>query len=164
MRRKDREIVDKDELVKIIDRYKILRLAMQSERGLYILPLNYGYHYGDKRLSLYFHSARSGRKIDILKENGSVCFEIDGAHELITDATPCKYSSAYESIIGYGDVVFLQNYDEKSAALNFIMQHQAGRQFQFPENAVEGTAVCRLDVSSFTGKHHLPYGYSENKL
>lgn len=164
MRRSDREITDKDELIKIIDKYKVFRLAMQSERGVYILPLNYGYSYENKRLCLYFHSARSGRKIEILKENGSVCFEIDGAHELITDEAPCKYSSTYESIIGYGDVVFLQSYEEKSVALNFIMQHQAERQFRFPENAVEGTAVCRIDVSSFTGKRHMPYAYSENKL
>lgn len=164
MRRSDREITDKEELIKIIDRYKVIRIAMQSDRGLYIIPLNYGYAFQDRRLVFYFHSARSGRKIDIMKENGEICFEIDGSHALIADVVPCKYSSTYESIIGYGHVEFLDNLSEKAYALNILMKHQAGKEFQYPESALESTMVGRINVSSFTGKRHMPAAFAAEHM
>lgn len=154
MRRSDREITDKDELITLIEKYKVLRLAMCAERGLYIVPMNYGYEIQDRRLVLYLHSARTGRKIDILKESGEICFEMDGEHELITAENPCKYSNTYESLVGYGTVEFLEGFEAKSYALNQIMKHQAGREFRFTESSVEGTAVFRINVTALSGKRH----------
>lgn len=159
MRRSDREITDKDELVKLVDKFKVVRLAMCAERGLYIVPMNYGYEVEDKRLILYAHSARAGRKIDILKENNEICFEMDGEYELITALTPCKYSNTYESLIGYGTVEFLEGFDAKSYALNKIMKHQSGREFSFTESSVDGTAVFRINVTVLSGKRHSRESY-----
>ena len=44
----------------------------------YIVPLNYGYEYADGELTFYFHSAKEGRKLEILKKNPTVCLELDG--------------------------------------------------------------------------------------
>lgn len=43
MRRKDREITDKNEIMDIIDRSKVIRIAFTGEEYPYVLPFNFGY-------------------------------------------------------------------------------------------------------------------------
>jgi nitroimidazol reductase NimA-like FMN-containing flavoprotein (pyridoxamine 5'-phosphate oxidase superfamily) len=101
MRRKEKEIVDINEKLKIIAKCKVCRLAMADDNQPYIIPLNFGYAYENDILILYFHGAYEGMKIDILKKNDKVCFEIDCNHALIEATEPSKYSFAFESIIGF---------------------------------------------------------------
>ena len=71
MRRKDKEIKDKEVIESIIKRATVCRIALSENNVPYIVPLSFGY----KDNCLYFHSAPEGRKIDIIKQNNNVCFE-----------------------------------------------------------------------------------------
>lgn len=77
-----------------------MRLAMVDNDRPYVVPLNYGYTYENGTLTLYFHCAAEGRKIDILKTNSDVCFEMDGEHKLIEGKIDCAYGYSFESVIG----------------------------------------------------------------
>ena len=77
MRRKDREIIDIEQIRDIIEKCKVCRLAMQDEEGLYLVPLNFGYEFEKESLALYFHSAKEGRKLRAIQKNSKVCFEMD---------------------------------------------------------------------------------------
>lgn len=68
MRRKDREVTCEADKLAILDECKVCRVALQDEQGLYIVPMNFGYQYESDRLTLYFHSAKSGRKITALQK------------------------------------------------------------------------------------------------
>lgn len=61
MRRKDREVKDFDEIISILDKCKVLHLAMISEGKPYSVPVNFGYivrkEDGTKKLSVYIHGA-----------------------------------------------------------------------------------------------------------
>jgi nitroimidazol reductase NimA-like FMN-containing flavoprotein (pyridoxamine 5'-phosphate oxidase superfamily) len=155
MRRTDRELTDDLEKIGIIGKSKVCRLGL-SENGVpYIVPLNFGYEYAGGVLSLYFHSAPAGKKIGILKQKGTVCFEVDGGHEIIEGVdVACRYGYAYESVIGFGEVEFITDKAEKIRALNVLMQHQTGKdmEFAYEDPQLEGVAVFKLAVSSFTGK------------
>ena len=83
-----------EEQLAILDQCKVCRVALQDKQGLYLVPLNFGYQYEDGHLILYFHSAKSGRKIDALQENSAVAFEMDCAHRLIEAENPCQYGYA----------------------------------------------------------------------
>jgi nitroimidazol reductase NimA-like FMN-containing flavoprotein (pyridoxamine 5'-phosphate oxidase superfamily) len=122
----------------------------------YLVPLNFGYEYRDGVLLLYFHGAAEGRKIDILKKGGPVCFEMDGAHRLIPNPQGCGYSFGYESIIGKGTVEFIEDRAEKIRALNLLLRHQSGEDRDFPIDgrAVENTAVFRLQATDWSAKKH----------
>ena len=61
------------------------RIAMIDNAQAYIVPMNFGYDFQGETLSLYFHCANEGRKIDILRVSKDVCFEMDCAHKLIAD-------------------------------------------------------------------------------
>lgn len=154
MRRKDREVTDINELMKIIDQCKVCRIAMEDKDGLYIVPMNYGYSYKDNQLVLFFHSAKEGRKITALKDNSDVCIEMDCEHRLITGDEACQYSYSFKSIIGNGEAVFIDDVEEKKTALSILMKHQSGKDFSFDDRMVKGVAVFKIVVHSFTGKYH----------
>jgi nitroimidazol reductase NimA-like FMN-containing flavoprotein (pyridoxamine 5'-phosphate oxidase superfamily) len=59
----------------------------------------------------------------------------------------------YQSVIGFGKAVFVENEDEKRKALNIIMRQYTDRLFQFPKNMLKATAVIKVEIESVTGKH-----------
>lgn len=114
MRRKDREITDICAILELVSECKVCRLAMTDGGVPYIVPLNYGYEYADGALTFYFHSAKEGRKLEILKKNPAVCLELDGRGELVEAANPCAYGYTFASVIGTGNVEFIEYTEEKN--------------------------------------------------
>jgi nitroimidazol reductase NimA-like FMN-containing flavoprotein (pyridoxamine 5'-phosphate oxidase superfamily) len=154
MRRADREVTDTAEKLRIIGQCRVCRLAMSEDNRPYVVPLNFGYEYSNTVLTLYFHGALEGRKIGILKKNNHVCFEMDGEHELTPGENDCGYGFNFASVIGFGTLEFIEDRDEKSRALGFLMKHQTGedREFVFDDAHLKATMVCRVRVEEFTGK------------
>ena len=70
MRRKEKEIQDKSEIIKILKITKYLTIAMCKDKVPYLVTLTHGYD--SKKNVIYFHCAKKGKKIDILKENNVV--------------------------------------------------------------------------------------------
>jgi nitroimidazol reductase NimA-like FMN-containing flavoprotein (pyridoxamine 5'-phosphate oxidase superfamily) len=154
MRRKDKEITDTDEKLEIIAKCKICRLGLSENNYPYIVPLNYGFSHDDGKLTLYFHSAMEGKKIDILQKNNNVCFEIDCDTKLIEGEAPCNYSYEFKSIIGFGKIILLDTKDEKINGLNHLMKQQTGKdiKYDFNDNELKNVIVFKMAVEEFTGK------------
>lgn len=155
MRRKEREITKSSEIIKILDACKIVRIAMIDNDRPYLVPLNYGYRFNEGELTLTFHSAKAGRKIDILMSNPHVCFEMDCDHALIEGNVACDFGFAFSSIIGTGEVTFLRDPTEKREALLALMKTQTGRDdFSFSEKHVDVVAVFQIVTRDFSAKHN----------
>jgi nitroimidazol reductase NimA-like FMN-containing flavoprotein (pyridoxamine 5'-phosphate oxidase superfamily) len=154
MRRTDREITDVTEKLKIIDGCKVCRVGMALDNLPYVVPLNFGYEYADDTLTLYFHGAREGKKLDILRQNPNVCVEMDARHRLVEGDIACEYSFAFESVIAFGTAEFLETAEDKSRALKVLMQHQTGKDIQwgFDKRHLDAVSVFKVTVSSFSGK------------
>ena len=91
MRRKDREITHIRTILDLVSECKVCRLAMTDGGVPYIVPLNYGYEYADGALTFYFHSAKEGRKLEILKKNPTVCLEAGAS--LLKPRTPAPMAT-----------------------------------------------------------------------
>jgi nitroimidazol reductase NimA-like FMN-containing flavoprotein (pyridoxamine 5'-phosphate oxidase superfamily) len=154
MRRKKREITEINDKIAVIDKCKVCRLGLSENNLPYVIPLNYGYAYENEKLTLYFHSAPEGRKIDIIKKNNNACFEIDCDTGLIEGSKPCEYSYEFKSIIGFGKIIFLETDREKSNGLGFLMRHQTGKEMEchFSEDELKSVCVFKMEVNEFTGK------------
>ena len=160
MRRIDREITDKSEIIKIIDKCGVCRIALSQNNIPYIVPMNFGYEYDNytSRLMLYFHCAKEGRKLDIIKENSTVCFECDCSHRLMSGEKAHNFSMEYESVIGDGNIVIVGDAetDEKYKALGLIMKKYAPEKtFEFSETDINSVTILKLTVSGFTGKRNI---------
>lgn len=154
MRRKDREVTDINDLLSIVEECRICHLGLIDDKGMYIVPLNYGYEYINQRLNLYFHSAHVGRKIDAIINNPNVCIEMDCDHRLIEGEKACDYSFGFKSIIGNGKASIVSDYNEKLKGLSLLMKHETQREFEFDEKMVNQVSVIKVEVIEFTGKYH----------
>ena len=73
MRRKDREVTNIIEILQIIEKAKVLHLALFDADYPYIVPLHYGYEYTEGILIFYMHCAKEGHKLDLIRSNPNVC-------------------------------------------------------------------------------------------
>lgn len=153
MRRKDRQITDIETIRAILDKAKVLHLAMIDGERPYVVPMNYGYVLADGRLTLYLHSAKEGRKLDVLSQNNAVAFVLETDVVPVSGGDiPCKYGAAYASVMGEGTAAILTDPAEKLAALSILMRTQTGRAFAFTTEMTASVAVIQVDVESFTAK------------
>lgn len=157
MQRKDRQIHDPMEMISILQRCQVMRLAMLHHEKPYIVPLNYGFSYENNRFRFYFHSSSQGAKMDCLRENGrDIGFEVDHYIETVTNDISCKWSAHFESLIGLGDITWIDDSAEKIDALNLIMAHYGFEGTpSYQDKMLEKTTVFCLTATEITGKHSL---------
>jgi uncharacterized protein len=152
MRRKDRQIKDTAEIMDILRKADVCRIAMSDANVPYIVTMNFGLR-KNGAASLYFHSACEGKKIDILKKNNLVCFQADIEHEFLLHTTSCGCSMRYKSVVGMGRMTFVTDPAEKIEALQAIMAHYTKKQdHTFREELIERTTIMRLDIEEISGK------------
>lgn len=147
LRRKDKEIIDSGEIEEVIKKAIVCRLGLVDRDEAYIVPVNFGY----ERNAIYFHSALEGRKIELIKKNNKVCFEIDtdvGVEK--TDRSNC--SVTYRSVIGTGRAYILETDEEKLRGLKVIMRQCAGGEYAFSEERLDSVLVVEIKIESITGK------------
>lgn len=150
MRRSDRAITDPAELESILREAVVCRMGLCDGEVPYVVPMNYGYRDG----RVFLHSATEGRKIEILRKNPNVCLEFEKDVELIPAEAACSFSMKYRSVIASGKAVFLEDVEEKAQGLNVIMAQYTGKEFDFPQQALERIVVIRVDLEECSGKHN----------
>ncbi|HAN76792.1 MAG TPA: pyridoxamine 5'-phosphate oxidase family protein [Bacteroidales bacterium] len=149
MRRSEREIKDNTILEKILKHANICRIAFSVRDTPYIVPLNYGYYNG----KLYIHSAKAGKKIDLIKANPYVCFEIEYGYQVITAEKACGWTAQYASIIGYGEFKIVTAFADKLIALKYLMaQFDAKQSFTFNEKSINEVLILELTIKEMSGK------------
>lgn len=155
MRRKEKRITDPERIETVFKKGIICRLALIDDGEPYIVPLNYGYRNG----TLYFHSATEGRKVNILRKNPHVAFEIETDVELASAGDACGWGCRFRSLMGTGTVEFLDDPADRREALTILMEHQTGRGgWSFPDAMLAKTLCFRLVPDSVSGKFS---GYGE---
>jgi len=152
MRRKDREVNDIKVITGILDMCKTASVAMVDHDVPYVIPLSYGYEIKDGVLILYFHCAKEGRKMDILKRDNRVCFTVFNEGEPLYAETPCNFGYHYSSIIGNGVVEFIENSADKRDALSKMFAHQSGKDAEFTEAQADSVCVFKITAKDYTGK------------
>ena len=153
MTKREYEITDEAQIRRILDSAKVLRLGIAVDNVPYIYPMNYGYTMEDGKLSLYLHSAVKGDKLDLLRKNPNVCFELDCDHVPFEGKIACQCGLAYSAISGRGRAVLVEDVEEKMEAMSVLMKTQTGKDLQFNERLVSIVAVIRLDVTGFSAKY-----------
>ncbi len=153
MRRSDREIKELAEIVQMMERCEVCRLAFHDGEYPYIVPLNYGVQCENGRVTLYFHGAAEGKKCELMKKDNHVAFEMDGAHRLVVKPEACSSTIMYESVVGRGRLESVPE-EEKEQALRILMRHYCKEEFSLSKTAVSKTDVWKLTVEEVTGKAH----------
>lgn len=94
MRRKKQKLTEK-QCIDILKRAKTATLALHGDDGYpYSVPVNYVYLDG----KIYFHGAKSGHKIDAIKNNPKVSISIIDQEDVIEE----ELTTYFRSIILFG--------------------------------------------------------------
>lgn len=150
MRRNDREITDRAEIDAIIYSSKVMNLALVDHGLPFQVPVFYAYD----GTALYFHSALSGSKIRIMKQNNTVCFAISVDQGFIPSDQACDFEAQHRTVIGLGKAVFVTDPAEKTRILDQIVALFSEQKFTYPPENLQRTAVIRIDIESIKGKKH----------
>ncbi len=150
MRRDEREITDKAEIDEILRAAKVMYLALADGDMPFVVPVFYAWD----GAALYFHSAKAGTKIDIIKKNPKVCFAISTEQGVVESDIICNFEAKHRTVIGFGQALFIEAEPEKIAALDLIVARFSDKAWQYPAENLRATRVLRIDVTDIKGKKH----------
>ena len=149
MRRDDKEITSRYEIDEIIHGAQVCHLGLAVDGEPYVVPISFGYDGS----AVYFHTAREGRKIEMIASNARVCVEFERNVELVKSETKaCKWTFSYESVIAYGDIEELSRTNDRTYGLNPIMMQYSGREWRFDEPVLATTRIWRVVLREISGK------------
>ena len=153
MTKRELQITDEGKIKAILDAAKVLHLGLAVDNEPYVVPMNYGYSLEDGRLVIYLHSALQGKKLDMIRANPKVFFELDTDRVPFEGEKPCQYGLSYSSVMGRGRAQIVEDVEEKKKAMSLLMKTQTEKDFTFEDRLVSIVAVIRIDVTEYTAKH-----------
>lgn len=153
---------DKEFIESVIRQSDICYVGLADTDGTpYVLPMNFGYRDG----CLYLHSAQEGRSISILERNPKVCITFCTDHQLVYQhpEVACSYRMRSKSVIAWGHVVFEEDFDKKTEALDLIMKQYSDKQFRYSDPAVRNVKIWVVRLDQITCKEFgAPHGKKIN--
>lgn len=155
MRRSEKEIKDKAVIVDVLHRCHIGRLGTIGKDGYpMVKPLNFAYHDG----KIYFHTAKQGEKVEDIKRDCRVCFEVDLPIAYVkAKSNPCEADYLYRSVIIKGRAKIIDDMEEKLYALKCLMEkHQPGGGYgEYTKEKLDKVGIVRIDIEEMRGKEDL---------
>ncbi len=152
MRNKKKEITDINVINNILNQANICRIALSHDNKPYIVPVNFAY----KDNTIYIHSAKNGQKIEMIQKNNVVCFEVDIESEVLLTSNPCDCTTKYQSVIGYGKALLIDDKGKKQEALDIIVnkyyKKTDGKSFEYRDNCLNRTRIIKIEIESMSGK------------
>lgn len=149
MRRK-RQLLSREEGEAILGKGSSGVLALSGDDGYpYAVPLSYVYSDG----KLYFHSAKSGHKIDAVKREEKASFCVIDEDNIVPD----EYTTYFRSVIAFGRIHILTDEGEKRRAIELLARkYHPGDTDEHRDNVIERefTPACILEmcIEHLTGK------------
>ena len=174
MRRKDREVTDFSKIISVIDECHIIRLGFCDGDFPYIVPVNFAYQVctngeedktiglNDKngkeneKITFFIHGAKSGRKADLIKQNGFCSFEMDSSHMLEVIPLKKDITMRYKCVMGKAKITTLEGEEKLIAMHAMVDRYEETKNFDWNRAALPNTLVCRLEVLELTCKINRP--------
>jgi nitroimidazol reductase NimA-like FMN-containing flavoprotein (pyridoxamine 5'-phosphate oxidase superfamily) len=153
MTKREQQVTDEKQIQEILAQGKVLHLGLSVNDEPYVVPMNYGHVFEGEKLVLYLHSALQGKKLDMLRTNPKVFFDITCNLLPFEGVKPCQYGLSYSSLMGKGVACVVEDPQEKLVAMKALMKTQTGKDFEFEPRWLDIVAVVRIDVAEFTAKH-----------
>ncbi len=147
--RRFKQQLDEAEVTRILKDNTSGVLALVDGNGYpYAVPLSYVYADG----KIYFHSAKTGHKIDAVKNCKKASFCVIDKD----DVQPEEYTTYYKSVIAFGSVEIVEDAEEALSAIKILgdkyyPSHDAELQNEIEKNK-DLFAIIKFEIEHATGK------------
>ena len=151
LRRKEKEIKEKEEIIQILECTKYISVAMCRNDEPYLVTLSHGY---DKEQNcIYFHCAQEGKKIDYLRENNKVWGQALIDKGYVQGTCDHLFTTAQFKV----RVNFVEDYVEKRHALEVMIRALEDEpakviKKQLTKKSITGVQIGRIDIEYMCGK------------
>lgn len=155
MRRSDREVRGLDQIYDILSRCDTVTLGLNGEGEPYLVPMTFAPAIEDGHIVIYFHSAKGGRKWEILNRDPRVGIEGHLYYKVVRTENG-GITAKYESVIGTGNACPVTEKADKIAAFRLMTEHY--RESGFPAESCKGLPHCevfKVVLDEVSGKHNL---------
>jgi nitroimidazol reductase NimA-like FMN-containing flavoprotein (pyridoxamine 5'-phosphate oxidase superfamily) len=155
------EIQSKHKMIEFLNEQPVGRVASLDESGYpQVIPMNFVYHDG----AVYMHSHPFGEKLDNIRRNPNVGFEVDQHICFLpsyffhpTDAS--QADTLYISVVIKGKAELVHGNEEKALALNALMEkyQKEGRYEALVANmpSVHEVAIIKVIPRDIRGKYKI---------
>jgi len=151
IRRKEKAIESKEEMIAILEKSKYITIAMCQDNVPYLVTLSHGYD--RKKNCIYFHCAREGKKVDILTKQNTIWGQAIEDHGYAVGACDHLYATTQFK----GKVTFIEEVKEKEDALRIMINSlephpQSVIEEQLTEKSIQRVHIGRIDIDCMSGK------------
>lgn len=124
-------------------------LALLGDNGYpYAVPISYVYTDG----KLYFHSAKTGHKVDAIRQHDKASFCVIAAD----DIHPSEFTTYFRSVIAFGKIQIIESEDERMHAASLLgVRYNPGDDAGLQKELEKGLShmlILQLDIEHLTGK------------
>jgi len=148
VRRKEKAMTTKADMEALIGESRVCHVGLCDNGHPYVVPLHFGYIDG----TIYLHAAPEGRKLTVMAENPSVCIVFDICDGVIPADKACGWSTAYRSVMAFGEAELVTDPAEKQKGLGAIVSQYGGDPDSMGPRSIDATTVIRVRVRELTGK------------
>lgn len=144
-------ITEQPEMFQVIKKCDVCYVSMVDQNNMpYVVPFNFGVKDG----FIYLHSSPKGKKTDILRQNNNVCIAFSTDHQLKyqNETVGCSYAMRYRSVLVYGQIEFIEKWEDKIEAMNIVMRQYTEREFTFNAPAIREVCAYKVVITEMTGK------------
>lgn len=151
--RRNRQLLSDRENIEILERGTSGVLALSGDDEYpYAVPISYVYDHS----RIYFHSAKSGHKIDAIRKCSKASFCVIDRDEIV----PEKYTTYFRSVIAFGKIRILEDEGEiREAIEKLAVRYYPGDSManRNREIAREWEPLCmfELSIEHMTGKESI---------
>ncbi len=151
--RRFKQALSKEECEKILSESSSGILAVSGDDGYpYTVPMSYFYENG----KIYFHSAKSGHKIDAIRSDPKVSFCVVTVYE----PQPEKFSGDFRSVVAFGKARIIEDDKEKWQIMDIITKKYAPLASQTDIDAkidvrFKAVSIIVMDIEHLSGKESM---------
>lgn len=146
--RRSKQLMQHDKNISVLERNTNGVLACLGDEDYpYAVPLNYVY----MENKIYFHSAKSGHKVDAIINNPKVSFAVIDQDQIVSE----EFTSYFRSVIAFGTARIVEG-EEYSVAFRALVEKYSSTEPEERKKAeLEGCTrayIVAIDIEHMTGK------------
>ena len=147
--RRFKQKLNKEEIEEILQRNTAGTLALLGDDGYpYSVPISYVYQNG----VLYFHSAKTGHKIDAIRNCNKASFSVIDQDVIIKE----RFTTHFRSVLAFGRISILENPEEIDTCMRAIGTKYGNGDSNALNQEIYKTAsavsALKMEIAYITGK------------
>jgi uncharacterized protein len=144
---------DPQAITAFLEQAPVGRLGTCGDGQPYVTPVAFCYH--DQHF--YVHTGPTGRKMENIRGNPRVCFEVDELERVHLGPSACRHSMRYTSVVALGTARLVHDETLKRQALTWLVRKYAPGEpdDEFTAQEMVGVEVLEIEIEELTAKQNV---------